>query len=45
MKIERKLDPHHPKEIPKLNTDEKNFRWLLNEVNFFHFIKKKYFNT
>jgi len=31
MKIERKLDPHHPKEIPKLNTDEKNFRWLLNE--------------
>ena len=29
--VERKLDPKHTTPVDKIQIDEKNFRWLLNE--------------
>jgi len=31
VKIERKLDPAHAQDVPRIDISEKNFRWLLNE--------------
>jgi len=29
--VVRKLDPAHPADVPKIEADEKSFRWLMNE--------------